>query len=64
MSSALAWCPPLLYFATHELQTGTGIMITGSHNPPEYNGLKMMIDGVTLAEERIRLCCTTCSTTR
>ena len=25
---------PLLYFATHELRTGTGIMITGSHNPP------------------------------
>ena len=45
---------PLLYFATHELKTGTGIMITGSHNPPEYNGLKMMIDGVTLAEERIQ----------
>ncbi|MDP6185719.1 MAG: phosphomannomutase/phosphoglucomutase, partial [Pseudomonadales bacterium] len=45
---------PLLYFATHELQTGTGIMITGSHNPPEYNGLKMMIGGVTLAEERIQ----------
>jgi phosphomannomutase/phosphoglucomutase len=44
---------PLLYFATHALDTGTGIMITGSHNPPEYNGLKMMIAGVTLAEERI-----------
>ena len=46
---------PLLYFATYELQTGTGIMITGSHNPPEYNGLKMMIGGVTLAEERIQV---------
>ena len=34
---------PVLYYATHELGTGTGIMITGSHNPPEYNGLKMMI---------------------
>ena len=45
---------PLTYFATHELGTGTGIMITGSHNPPEYNGLKMMIAGVTLAEERIQ----------
>ena len=44
---------PMLYFATHTLKTGTGIMITGSHNPPEYNGLKMMIGGVTLAEERI-----------
>lgn len=45
---------PVLYFATHALQTGTGIMITGSHNPPEYNGLKMMIGGITLAEERIQ----------
>jgi phosphomannomutase/phosphoglucomutase len=45
---------PLLYFATHALDTGTGIMITGSHNPPEYNGLKMMLAGETLAEERIQ----------
>ncbi len=45
---------PLLYYATHALDTGTGIMITGSHNPPEYNGLKMMIAGVTLAEGRIQ----------
>ena len=45
---------PVLYFATHALDTGTGIMITGSHNPPEYNGLKMMIAGVTLAEDRIQ----------
>jgi len=45
---------PVLYFATHSLETGTGVMITGSHNPPDYNGLKMMIDGETLAEERIQ----------
>jgi len=45
---------PLLYFATHALDTGTGIMITGSHNPPDYNGLKMMIAGETLAEGRIQ----------
>ncbi len=44
---------PVLYYATYALDTGTGIMITGSHNPPEYNGLKMMIAGVTLAEETI-----------
>lgn len=44
---------PVLYFATHHLKTGTGIMITGSHNPPEYNGLKMMLAGETLAEGRI-----------
>ena len=45
---------PLLYYATNALDTGTGIMITGSHNPPEYNGLKMVLGGVTLAEERIQ----------
>lgn len=44
---------PVLYFATHHLKTGTGIMITGSHNPPEYNGLKMVLAGETLAEGRI-----------
>lgn len=44
---------PLLYYATHVLETGTGIMVTGSHNPPEYNGLKMMMDGVALAGDRI-----------
>ena len=44
---------PLLYFATHTLSTNTGIMITGSHNPPEYNGLKMMIAGETLADTAI-----------
>ena len=39
---------PVLYFATHHLETGTGIMVTGSHNPPEYNGLKMSMGGKTL----------------
>src|SRR5438045_2776602 len=34
---------PVLYFATHHLQCPSGVMITGSHNPPEYNGLKIMI---------------------
>jgi phosphomannomutase/phosphoglucomutase len=34
---------PMVYFAAHELQTGTGVMVTGSHNPPEYNGLKMVV---------------------
>jgi phosphomannomutase / phosphoglucomutase len=45
---------PVLYFATHHLNTGTGIMITGSHNPPEYNGLKMMLAGSTLHGEEIQ----------
>ena len=46
---------PVLYFATYELGTGSGVEITGSHNPPEYNGLKMMIDGVTLSGEQIQV---------
>src|SRR5262249_49387702 len=36
---------PMLYFATFELGTRTGIEITGSHNPPEYNGMKMTLAG-------------------
>ena len=39
---------PVLYYATCELDTRTGIMVTGSHNPPEYNGLKMVMDGSAL----------------
>lgn len=34
---------PMLYFAVHELDTHGGIMVTGSHNPPDYNGFKMML---------------------
>lgn len=45
---------PVVYYATHELRTGTGIMVTGSHNPPDYNGFKMMIAGETLAEDQIQ----------
>ena len=44
---------PVLYFATHKLKTGTGIMVTGSHNPPQYNGLKMLIAGNTLYGDSI-----------
>ena len=44
---------PVLYFATHVLGSRSGVMVTGSHNPPEYNGLKVVIAGETLAEERI-----------
>jgi phosphomannomutase/phosphoglucomutase len=45
---------PMLYFATHHLNTGSGVMVTGSHNPPDYNGLKMMLAGETLAGEAIQ----------
>jgi phosphomannomutase/phosphoglucomutase len=40
---------PVLYFATHYLDTHSGVMITGSHNPPEYNGLKIVLDSETLS---------------
>ena len=37
-------CPtPQLYFGVHHLRADGGIMITGSHNPPDYNGFKMML---------------------
>ena len=36
---------PVLYFATHYLNTGSGVMVTGSHNPADYNGLKMVLKG-------------------
>jgi phosphomannomutase/phosphoglucomutase len=45
---------PVLYYATHKLGTGAGVMVTGSHNPPEYNGLKMVMDGKTLYGEDIQ----------
>jgi phosphomannomutase/phosphoglucomutase len=45
---------PMLYFATHHLQTGSGVMVTGSHNPPDYNGLKMVIAGETLSGDAIQ----------
>ena len=43
----------VLYFAAYELGNGTGVMVTGSHNPPDYNGFKMVIGGVTQAGEQI-----------
>jgi phosphomannomutase/phosphoglucomutase len=45
---------PMLYFATHHLRSGSGVMVTGSHNPPDYNGLKMVIAGETLSGETIQ----------
>jgi len=39
---------PLVYFAAHVHRSGTGVAITGSHNPPQYNGFKMMLAGRTL----------------
>lgn len=45
---------PMLYFACHYLKTYSGVMITGSHCAPEYNGLKMMLAGDMLADEAIQ----------
>ncbi len=45
---------PMVYFTTYALNTHSGVMVTGSHNPPEYNGLKMMLGGDTLAGDDIQ----------
>ena len=45
---------PVVYFATHHLDTHTGVAVTGSHNPPDYNGLKMVIAGETLSGDAIQ----------
>ncbi|MWV14628.1 phosphomannomutase/phosphoglucomutase [Pseudomonas sp. L-22-4S-12] len=45
---------PALYFATHVLKGKSGVMLTGSHNPPDYNGFKIVIAGDTQANEQIQ----------
>ncbi|MGD2006424.1 MAG: hypothetical protein PVJ90_04230, partial [Pseudomonadales bacterium] len=45
---------PLVYYACSVSETQTGIMVTGSHNPKDYNGFKMMIAGDTLAGDEIQ----------
>ena len=45
---------PMLYFAAHELCQYSGVMVTGSHNPPEYNGFKIVLGGQTLAADTIQ----------
>ncbi len=45
---------PVLYFVTKHTEGRSGVMITGSHNPADYNGLKMVVNGETLANERIQ----------
>jgi len=47
-------CPTgTLYFATHELDTPCGVMVTGSHNPANYNGFKIVLEQKTLAKEAL-----------
>ncbi|MEX2517494.1 MAG: phosphomannomutase/phosphoglucomutase [Gammaproteobacteria bacterium] len=45
---------PVLYFATHYLEAHSGVMLTGSHNGPEYNGLKMVLAGETLSGDTVQ----------
>ncbi|WVN41434.1 phosphomannomutase/phosphoglucomutase [beta proteobacterium MWH-UniP1] len=46
---------PVVYFATVKTGCGSGVAVTGSHNPPQYNGLKMMVAGATLWGDAIQL---------
>ncbi|MCF0253691.1 MAG: phosphomannomutase/phosphoglucomutase [Duodenibacillus sp.] len=51
----IGMCPtPVLYFATKHLGNGSGVAVTGSHNPADYNGLKMMMGGLTLFGDDIQ----------
>jgi len=45
---------PMVYFATCHLVTNCGVMVTGSHNPPDYNGLKIVLATETLSGEAIQ----------
>lgn len=45
---------PLVYYAAHRDGSGSGVAITGSHNPPDYNGFKMMMAGRTLHGDDIQ----------
>jgi phosphomannomutase/phosphoglucomutase len=44
---------PVTYFASQYLKIGSAVSVTGSHNPPQYNGLKIVIAGQTLAGQEI-----------
>ncbi|HXP00232.1 MAG TPA: phosphomannomutase/phosphoglucomutase, partial [Luteibacter sp.] len=44
---------PLVYFAAYHFGTGCGVSVTGSHNPPDHNGFKIVVAGETLAEASI-----------
>jgi phosphomannomutase / phosphoglucomutase len=45
---------PMVYFAAFHLNNNCGVMVTGSHNPPDYNGLKMVLAGETLSNASIQ----------
>ncbi len=45
---------PVTYFAAYHLRAGSCVSVTGSHNPPDYNGFKIVIEGETLAGDDIQ----------
>jgi phosphomannomutase/phosphoglucomutase len=45
---------PMAYFAAHHLGCGSAVAVTGSHNPPDYNGLKMVVAGTTLSGDAVQ----------
>src|SRR6478735_4406626 len=45
---------PMLYFATHYLDVDGGIQVTGSHNPADYNGFKMLLKGRSVVGTEIQ----------
>jgi len=45
---------PVAYFAAHHLGSQSAAVVTGSHNPPEYNGVKMVVGGTTLSGDEIQ----------
>lgn len=45
---------PMLYFATHRLDVDAGLMVTGSHNPPDYNGFKMSLGTKPFFGDRVQ----------
>ena len=52
---SLGLCPtPALYFSLHYTNPGAGVMITGSHNPPEFNGLKLCVGKETIYGEEVQ----------
>jgi len=44
---------PVVYFAAYHLRAGSCVAVTGSHNPPDYNGFKIVVGGETLAGDAI-----------
>jgi phosphomannomutase / phosphoglucomutase len=45
---------PVVYYAAYRFNTGCGVAVTGSHNPPDYNGFKIVVGGETLSEGAIQ----------